>query len=106
MECRQVKFRYELIIQVPTLALQRITKYLFILFLTNSNLAISSNVFLTIKLVNVPFGGQCKLNTQCQGSKHAVVCELGRCVCRPGYVSTNLECHKGKLKMLFNEYGT
>lgn len=44
--------------------------------------------------VNVPFGGQCKLNTQCQGSKDAVVCELGRCVCRPGYVSTNLECHK------------
>lgn len=54
----------------------------------------------------IPFGGQCKMNTQCQGSKHAVVCELGRCVCRPGYVSTNLECHKGKLKMLFKEYGT
>lgn len=44
--------------------------------------------------VNVPFGGYCKLNKQCQGNEHAVVCELGRCVCRPGYVFSHLECHE------------
>lgn len=46
------------------------------------------------KAVNVPFGGYCKLDEQCQGSEHAVVCELGRCVCRPGYVLSHLECHE------------
>lgn len=44
--------------------------------------------------VNVPFGGYCKLNKQCQGNELAVVCELGRCVCRPGYVFSHLECHE------------
>lgn len=44
--------------------------------------------------VNVPFGGYCELNEQCQGSEHAVVCKLGRCVCRPGYVLSRLECHE------------
>lgn len=44
--------------------------------------------------VNVPFGGYCKLDKQCQGGKHSVVCELGRCVCRAGYVFSNLECHE------------
>lgn len=44
--------------------------------------------------VNVPFGGYCKLDEQCQGSEQAVVCVLGRCVCRPGYVLSHFECHE------------
>lgn len=44
--------------------------------------------------VNVPVGGYCKLNEQCQGSEHLVVCDHGRCVCRDGYLLSNLECHE------------
>lgn len=53
-----------------------------------------------VKLVNVPVGGYCKLNEQCQGSEHLVVCDHGRCVCRDGYLLSNLECREGKLKIL------
>lgn len=53
-----------------------------------------------IILVKVPVGGICKVDEQCQGSEHSGVCQLGKCVCRDGYVLYNLECHEGKLEML------
>lgn len=57
-----------------------------------------------IKLDNVPVGGYCKLNKQCQENEHFVECKFGRCVCKTGYVLYNLECHKGKLELLFKKY--
>lgn len=50
----------------------------------------------------VPVGGYCKQNEQCEGSENNTrECLLGRCVCKAGYVLSNLECHGGKLKMLY-----
>lgn len=58
-----------------------------------------------IILVKVPVGGYCKVDEQCQGSENSGVCQLGKCVCRDGYVLYNLECHEGtKLEMLFKKY--
>lgn len=55
-----------------------------------------------IKSVKVPVGGYCKQNEQCEGSENnSRECLLGRCVCKAGYVISNLECHGGKLKMLY-----
>lgn len=50
--------------------------------------------------VKVSVGGYCKHDEQCQGSNHSGVCELQKCVCRAGYVLSNLECHEGKHNML------
>lgn len=45
----------------------------------------------------VPVGGYCKQNEQCEGSENnSRECLQGRCVCK-----ANLECHGGKLKMLY-----
>lgn len=57
-----------------------------------------------IILVKVPVGGYCKVDEQCHGSNHSGVCQLGKCVCKDGYVLYNLECHEGKLEMLFKKY--
>nr|XP_034330406.1 uncharacterized protein LOC105322814 isoform X7 [Crassostrea gigas] len=55
-----------------------------------------------VKLLNdfkVPVGGYCKVDEQCQGSNHSGVCQLGKCVCRDGYLLYNLECHEGNLTL-------
>lgn len=57
-----------------------------------------------ISLVKVPVGGHCILDEQCQGGEHSAVCELGRCVCRTGFVLINLECHEGELEILYKKY--
>lgn len=57
-----------------------------------------------IILVKVPVGGYCKVDEQCHGNNHSGVCQLGKCVCKDGYVLYNLECHEGKLEMLFKKY--
>lgn len=42
----------------------------------------------------VPVGGYCKQNEQCEGSENnSRECLQGRCVCKAGYVLSNLECH-------------
>eukprot|EP00105_Crassostrea_gigas_P028131 XP_011449683.1 PREDICTED: uncharacterized protein LOC105343881 isoform X1 [Crassostrea gigas] len=47
--------------------------------------------------IKVSVGGYCKHDEQCQGSNHSGVCELQKCVCRAGYVLSNLECHEGNI---------
>nr|XP_034330557.1 uncharacterized protein LOC105319457 [Crassostrea gigas] len=47
--------------------------------------------------VKVSVGGYCTKNEQCHGSKNSGICDHGRCVCRDGYVLSNLECHEGNL---------
>lgn len=59
---------------------------------------------LMISLVKVPVGGHCILDEQCQGGEHSAACELGRCVCRTGFVLINLECHEGELEILYKKY--
>lgn len=49
--------------------------------------------------IKVPVGGNCNQDEQCQGRDHVVACELGRCVCRSGYVLYDLECYTGNLAL-------
>ncbi|XP_065925664.1 uncharacterized protein [Magallana gigas] len=49
--------------------------------------------------VKFPVGVYCKVDEQCHGSNHSGVCQLGKCVCKDGYVLYNLECHKGNLTL-------
>nr|XP_034330405.1 uncharacterized protein LOC105322814 isoform X6 [Crassostrea gigas] len=59
--------------------------------------ALSMNIICpTWNKVKVPVGGYCKVDEQCQGSNHSGVCQLGKCVCRDGYLLYNLECHEGQ----------
>ncbi|XP_061175895.1 uncharacterized protein LOC133184830 [Saccostrea echinata] len=48
---------------------------------------------------NVTLGGFCSSKEQCTGSLHADVCKNKRCICKSGYISYNLTCYRGNLKI-------
>lgn len=72
-----------------------------------------SNIFLKMQLqlcyhalinsiVKGSVGWYCMQNEQCQGSENLKVCEHDRCVFKAFFL--NLECHDGKLEMIFKKY--